>query len=138
MPVKPDVPFVLRKVAIRNAGIFLEDDFAVGKQEVSDLGEIVGVHQVGSGFEQAHAVALLLAELHEIRVDLDRPVRQVSREIVERLLPPGRPGEPDPDAWGRAFSFENELALAIERDWTTKSIVQPARARKHKGIAACR
>src|ERR1044072_6889874 len=41
MPVKPDVPFVLREVTIRDARIFLNDDFAMGEKVVADLGKIV-------------------------------------------------------------------------------------------------
>src|SRR5947209_7579628 len=85
--MKADVPFVLGEEAKRNSRVILEDNFAVSQKVAAHFRKVIRVHEVGSRFEQGQAMALLLAELAEVRINLDRPVSQVGREIIQRLRP---------------------------------------------------
>src|SRR4051794_10946686 len=113
--VEAEFPFVFCEIAIRNAGIVLENDLAVGEKETANLGEVIfGMHEIGRRLQKRHAVPLLFAKLHEVRVYLDRPVSQVGHEIVERLRMSGRSGEGDLYPGRSSFPFGDEGARLIE------------------------
>src|SRR4051812_25663765 len=114
--VKLDVPFVPVEITIRNSGVVLENHLAVGQEITTHLGEIIRMHKVRRRLQQAHAHALLLAKLAEVRIRLDAPVREVGGEVVERLRASGWTGEHDPGSRRGPFSFRNKCAGFIERD----------------------
>src|SRR6185437_961917 len=82
--VKTHVPAALLEVAEGNAGVVLDDERAVGEEEIADRGKAVAVHEIARRLEQADAGTVTLAEGEEGAVAA--AVGQVGLEVIERLL----------------------------------------------------